>query len=398
MRQTYRWGLGWGSNAYANTVAQINGFIASRHPILLQQKADLLDHFAVPVELSRFAVARTPYGVRLTWRTERETGNLGFVVTRGVGSPDVMTPIASYVETPTLQGRLASERPTPYVWTDAAAPVGEILYYQLRHVEAGGETVVHDWIETVGEAGAFDLVINEILAANSTVNQDEAGQYDDWIELRNTGTADVPVGGLTLSDDLENPTKWTLPEVTIPAGGHLLVWCDNEPQQGPLHASFSLSAAGEAIGLFTGPADGSQLVDSMVFGPQTADVSLGRRPDGGDAWTFFASPTPGQTNDVGVGVPPPAGASLRLDAYPNPFNPRVTIAFAVPAAGPGALAVFGVDGRRIATLLAGQLPAGSGQVVWDGRDDAGRDVPSGTYMCRLVAGGTVVVRKLVLLR
>jgi hypothetical protein len=395
-RQRQRWG--WSPTAYSSTVSDISGFIAARHPIVQQQKIDLLDHFAVPVELSHFAAVRTPQGVRLTWRTEREIGNDGFVVTRGVGSPDVMTPIASYVETPALRGRPAEDAPTAYVWTDEDTPVGEALYYQLRHVEAGGETVVHDWVETVGVAGPVALVINEILANNASVNQDEAGEFDDWIELRNTGDADLSVGGMTLSDDLEDPAKWTLPDVTIPAGGHLLVWCDGDAEQGPLHATFSLAATGEAIGIFTAPADGSQLVDSMVFGPQAVDVSLGRQPDGADTWVFFSPPTPGLTNDVGVGVPPAADGTLSLSAWPNPFNPRVTVAYTVPAAGSGELAVFAADGRRVATLLAGHLPAGPGRVVWQGRDDAGRAVPTGTYLCRLAVGGSVVSRKLLLLR
>jgi hypothetical protein len=396
VRQEQRWQ--WSPVAYANQVASMDQFFAARHPIVQQQKADLLDHFAVPVELSQFATIRTPRGVRLTWRTEREAGNLGFVVTRGVGSPDVMTPIASYVETASLRGELSTETPTGYVWTDMDAAPATVLYYQLRHVEAGGAVVVHDWVESVGVAGAVDLVINEFLAQNGTVNQDEAGQFEDWIELRNNGATDLAVGGLTLTDDLEDPAKWTLPAVTIPVGGHLLVWCDDDPEQGPLHATFGLAAAGEAIGLFTAVADGSQLLDSVVFGAQSVDVSLGRQPDGADPWVFFTAPTPGRTNDIGVGVPPAEDGFLHLEAWPNPFNPRVTVAYDVPTAAAGELAIFAVDGRRIATLLAGLVPAGPGQVLWQGRDDAGRTVPSGTYVCRLAVGGSFVGRKLVLLR
>jgi hypothetical protein len=395
VRQRQRWN--WSANAYANLVTEIHDFIALRQPIVQQQKAALLDHFAVPVELSRFAAVRTPYGVRLTWGTERETGNLGFVVSRGIGSPDNLTPVASYLTRPELVGHLARTTPAAYVWTDVAAPPGQVLYYRLSHVETGGATVVHDWTEAVGDAATFAIVINEILADNGAVNADEAGQYDDWVELHNVGTTDLELAGYTLSDDLEAPTKWALPPVTIAAGGHLLVWCDGETAQGALHASFSLAADGEEIGLFTPAAAGSELVDSMVFGPQRTDISLGRQPDGGDAWVFLTTPTPGQTNNANVGVPP-AGVVLALAASPNPFNPRVTFTYSVPVGAAGELAVYAVNGRRIATLLTGAFASETGQVVWDGRDDAGRVVPSGSYVCRLAAGNRVLARKVVLLR
>lgn len=72
---------------------------------------------------------------------------------------------------------------------------------------------------------------------------------------------------------------------------------------------------------------------------------------------------------------------------PNPFNPRTTIRFGVAATGPAQLAVYDVAGRRVRVLLeAPALPAGRHQVVWDGRDDSGRDQASGVYLARLRTG------------
>jgi hypothetical protein len=141
------------------------------------------------------------------------------------------------------------------------------------------------------------LFINEFLASNNTVNQDERGQYEDWVELYNAGALPLDVGGMYLTDDLSQPTRWRIPDGTIiPAGGFLLIWADGDLGDGPLHASFRLGRTGEEIGLFDRDVAANALIDHVVFGPQATDVSTGRSPDGGATWTSFGSPTPGGSN------------------------------------------------------------------------------------------------------
>lgn len=84
--------------------------------------------------------------------------------------------------------------------------------------------------------------------------------------------------------------------------------------------------------------------------------------------------------------------------YPNPFNPITTIAFDLPASQRVTLAVYGLDGRRVRTVLAAVLPAGSHTVRWDGRDQAGRATASGTYLYRLEAGPWSATGKLELIK
>jgi len=145
------------------------------------------------------------------------------------------------------------------------------------------------------------VVINEWMAANNSTLQDPLdGKFEDWIELYNTGTDPVDLSGFTLTDNLANPTKWTFPDgARIGPRAFLLIWADGEPHQndlGPdLHADFSLSAAGEAIGLFT---PNRVLVDSAVFEAQTPDVSEGRWPDGATHRYFMTTPTPGAPNQI----------------------------------------------------------------------------------------------------
>jgi len=87
-------------------------------------------------------------------------------------------------------------------------------------------------------------------------------------------------------------------------------------------------------------------------------------------------------------------ARLRLaSAVPNPFNPATMLSFTLPAAGPVRVTVHDLQGRRVATLLDGPRPAGPQQIRWNGRDDAGRPLPAGTYLARLVwAGGTAATK------
>lgn len=137
--------------------------------------------------------------------------------------------------------------------------------------------------------------IHEVLAENVAGLVDEAGDHDDWIELQNRGLLAVDLGGYHLTDDLGAPTKWTLPAGTIvPAGGQLLVWADNEPAEGPLHATFRLSGLGEAVGLFT--PGGATIVDQFSFGAQRDDESVGRLDAQPGLLVNFPRPSPERRN------------------------------------------------------------------------------------------------------
>jgi flagellar hook assembly protein FlgD len=75
---------------------------------------------------------------------------------------------------------------------------------------------------------------------------------------------------------------------------------------------------------------------------------------------------------------------------------RCTISFAVPAEGPVRLALHGVDGRHVRTLLDDSLPAGAHGVVWDGTDERGLPVAGGVYFARLTTNqGTRACRLIV---
>ena len=137
-----------------------------------------------------------------------------------------------------------------------------------------------------------DLVVNELQALNDSTVADEEGEYDDWVELHNRGDEAISLAGLYLSDDATDPWAFPLPDATLGAGEYLLVWCDNDPEQGPLHAPFALSGDGESLILSSDDA----IVDQVDFGSQETDVSLARLPDGFGAWVACTTPTPGAAN------------------------------------------------------------------------------------------------------
>ncbi len=148
------------------------------------------------------------------------------------------------------------------------------------------------------------LKINEFLAANDTINEDPQGDYDDWIEIFNTGNSSIDLSGMYLTDDLTEPDKWQFPQgITINAGEFLLVWADKDTEDNPsgLHASIKLSAGGEEIGLYD--TDGLTLLDSIVFGDQVDDISYGRYPDGSDNWYPMNPPSPLSENNAAMSEP-----------------------------------------------------------------------------------------------
>jgi hypothetical protein len=100
-----------------------------------------------------------------------------------------------------------------------------------------------------------------------------------------------------------------------------------------------------------------------------------------------------------TGVPSSVGPdAFGLLASPNPFNPRTTLRFSLPAAASVRLEIIALDGSRVVTLIDAPRSAGLHEVAWDGRDGQGRDVPAGIYLGTLAAAGALSVQRLALVR
>ncbi len=94
-----------------------------------------------------------------------------------------------------------------------------------------------------------------------------------------------------------------------------------------------------------------------------------------------------------------AGAGVELSAnVPNPFNTSTTISYALPTKATVRVAVYNAAGELVITLEAGEQNAGTYGLIWDGRDDHGLEVPSGSYFLRLTTDDAIRTRKMELVR
>ena len=94
----------------------------------------------------------------------------------------------------------------------------------------------------------------------------------------------------------------------------------------------------------------------------------------------------------------PSNTRVSLAAYPNPFNPHLTITFALPAHSIGRLIVHDVSGRQVRVLKEGRFVQGANEIVWNGQDDHGQDVASGVYFVQLTTEENKESKKVVLLK
>lgn len=242
------------------------------------------------------------------------------------------------------------------------------------------------------------LYINEFLASNSGASlEDEFGESDDWIEIFNDNNEPVSLEGYFITDNISNPDKFQLPNISIPAKSHLIIWADNQPEQGALHTDFGLSNNGEEIGLFFKDGEEFVVVDTLTFGPQVRDISFGRVPDGGDLWRHFETPTPGESNGTNTSAESDveiATAFTVFPAFPNPFNPQTQVRVELAVAQQFSVGVFDLFGRQV-SILAGNQVFSSGQHLFT---FDGQSLASGPYFIRFFGQHVNSIQKVMLVK
>jgi len=173
-----------------------------------------------------------------------------------------------------------------------------------------------------GPANAQSIFMNEVMASNGITIADEDGDYEDWIELYNSGDTEVNLEGYGLSDDYGNAFAWLFPDSVLSPGEFLLIWASGKNRTTPgeaLHTNFSISAAGEEL-ILTSPT--GERIDELIPTAIPRDISYGRQPDGGSEWYFFSEPTPGAPNDTPafIGQVDPPVFSHTGGFYHDPFD------------------------------------------------------------------------------
>jgi hypothetical protein len=211
-----------------------------------------------------------------------------------------------------------------------------------------------------------------------------------------------------------------------------LTWYASKPDSGysvdnlaPFAPSRLIGTAGDStIALHWNANTEDDLQYYAIYRATTANFQLGNHPLGYATDTLFVDKPPKvkvdyyykitavdfsgneskPSNEVGmlrvsVTDNPTTPLSFTLGQnYPNPFNPSTTILYELPRDGQVEVAIFNLLGEQIRTLTNQRQAAGQYRILWDGRNENGKSVPSGVYLYRLRAGEFVQTRKMILMQ
>lgn len=291
-----------GGYAPGGTINSIKSWIAGRRNYLLSTYAAF---FPVPTNIPVATLAGEPRSPTPLTTARLTVGGAGITHYRhrlngGAFGPE--TPVA----TPIALSGLAHGgsnvvhvigKNTNNVWQSTNAP-----------------TVSRAWMVNT----AWPAVrLNEILARNDSAVS-HFGTFPDLIELYNEGASSVTLTGMRLTDDPAVPGKFTFPTTTLAAGACLILYADSAVNPG-LHTGFGLGQNGDALYLYHSVAGGGALLDSVVFGRQLPNVSIGRLGPGG-GWALVP-PSAGATNTpLATGSP----STLKINEWLAASQPPTT--------------------------------------------------------------------------
>jgi len=276
------------------------------------------------------------------------------------------------------------------------------------------------WLYTAPTTGTYYLRVADVagtgayrLSTGPAYRTTERGR-----DQRDAFTAWSDDGGLTWStpvrvnNDAVGYDDW-LPEITVgPTGQAICAWYDwRNAAPATCGGESSIYLATSNDGAATWQEQGA------VTDTRTAwsNVLTNIIPNQGDYLSLFADShgyavawSDGRSGNPDVymaAVPPlttgvggPGPPALRLTAGTGPAVGSAHLAFTLAAAGPARLAVYDLEGRRVATLVDGARPAGEQSADWNLADAAGRPVGAGVYWARLEAGAAHATARMVVLR
>lgn len=142
----------------------------------------------------------------------------------------------------------------------------------------------------------YPLFINEVMVNNRSSIRDEEGDFEDWIEIYNSGDSVINLQGFGLSNDRKQPFLWTFPDKLIEPKSYLIVWTSEKNKNqsdGSLHTNFKLKNNNKVIVLTSPNNNWSNL---FLLVPMGDNISYGRRIDGSIEFCGFDGGTPGSAN------------------------------------------------------------------------------------------------------
>jgi subtilisin family serine protease len=262
-------------------------------------------------------------------------------------------------------------------WDDLDPAVGGVIYY---YADAVNHRFIVQWNAVPhwpsGSAETFQVILN----ANGSV----VYQYR------------TVANGTSCSVGIENATGTVGLQVIYNAAGYLhnglairfavdpsTSWLTVSPSAGTLQPQGSTQL------------DVTMDATELEIGEYHADVSIATNDP--DHPVLVVPVTLIVTSTTGVGEEQPR-AVVFFGAVPNPLSPETSLSFYLPRDGRVDLKIYDVAGRLVRSLVSGSRPAGANSVHWNGTDDAGRAVASGTYFARLVVDGQAEIKSLTLVR
>ena len=152
---------------------------------------------------------------------------------------------------------------------------------------------IGNWVGAIVLAGLFcaagvqaqqSVRLNEVLANNLSLTNSD-GTITDWIELFNPGPTAADLSDTSLTDGQGLPRRFVFPSGTgIEPAGFLRVRCSSLLGASASNTGFGLDAEGGGVYFYDKPANGGALIDSVSYGVQAINFSIGRIPDGFGEW------------------------------------------------------------------------------------------------------------------
>ncbi len=225
----------------------------------------------------------------------------------------------------------------------------------VRDVQAGGVGVINDGISfSVAASGPF-----LVTSPNTVLTWNGGSQYTVTWDVAGTTAAPVSCSTVNIRLSVDGGYTWPylLASGTANDGSELVV----APNVATNLARVKVEAANN---IFFDVSNANFMIDDATG---VADAPFGLRPQ-------------------------------LLANRPNPFGGETTLSFVMPASGRAELSVYDLSGRRVRTLVTGEVGSGNNQVTWDGTDAAGRPLSAGVYFYRLDTLGESLTGQMTILR
>jgi len=231
------------------------------------------------------------------------------------------------------------------------------------------------------------LTIGPSLSPSMAIRVTSATVGTFFVDLGLTLPSDVLIDSVTICYGLDSAasfiTQTRLTRMTTPDGAFVIL--DDGTDRNALLECYSVDVANREVAS-TITLSLRLTFNNVAHGIEIGGVGIATLP----ATTAVEEPTPAPE--------PGAASSLLGQNHPNPFNPSTVIEYELKHADDVDLRIFNATGHLVRTLIHGNAAPGSYRVEWDGRDDAGRVLPSGAYYYQLKAGATEESKPMILLR